>query len=319
MNREAMRRMRTPCPLALIGAEVGEGASDAGCKWGAQALRERGLAAHLHRAGRQAHWAGWVQAPGARDAAGRLRAVERFNAELAQRVLAEAQSGALPVVVGGDHSCAVGTWSAIAEHWRPQGDIGLVWVDAHLDAHTPASSPSGAPHGMPVAALLGHGTPGLTSLGGWAGKLQPDHLVILGARSFEAGELALLTSLGVRVMYMPEVAQRGFAACLAEAVAQVRRHTVAWGLSFDLDALDPADAPGTGTPVAAGIRLADAMGALRACAADPACAALEVVEYNPRHDSDGRTAQAAFDLLAAMTEPGPVADPPREAGRTCLA
>lgn len=305
-------------PLALIAAEIGEGASDGGCKEGAPALRKRGLAEHLQRAGRTAQWCGRVRAASARRPSDRLGAVERFNAELAEVVRAQVGSGALPVVVGGDHSCAIGTWSAIAEHWRPQGDIGLVWVDAHLDAHTPASSPSGAPHGMPVAALLGHGTPGLTSLGGWAGKLQPDHLVIIGARSFEAGEQALLTALGVRVMYMPEVARRGFAACLAEAVAQVRRHTVAWGLSFDLDALDPADAPGTGTPVDAGIRLADARDALRGCATDPACAALEVTEYNPKHDGDGHTAQAAFDLLAAMTEPGPVAHPTRETGSACL-
>lgn len=309
-------------PLALIAAEIGEGASDGGCKEGAPALRERGLAEHLRRAGRTARtveWRGRVRAAPARRPSERLGTVERFNAELADVVRAQLGSGALPVVVGGDHSCAIGTWSAIAEHWRPQGDIGLVWVDAHLDAHTPASSPSGAPHGMPVAALLGHGTPGLTSLCGWAGKLQPDHLVIIGARSFEAGEQALLTSLGVRVMYMAEVAQRGFAACFADAVAQVRRHTVAWGLSFDLDALDPVDAPGTGTPVDAGIRLADAARALRGCATDPACAALEVTEYNPKHDGDGHTAQAAFDLLAAMTEPGPVAHPTREAGSACLA
>ncbi|MDA7418661.1 arginase [Xenophilus arseniciresistens] len=298
-----MKHDMLPRPLALIGAEVGEGASDAGCKWGSQALRERGLAAHLRASGRAARWTGMVRAPAARHSAQRLRAVEHFSAALAQQVLGPARAGALPVVVGGDHSCAVGTWSAVAEHWRAQGDIGLVWIDAHLDAHTPATSLSGAPHGMPVAALLGHGSPGLALLQGWAGKLKPHNLVILGARSFEAGEQALLTRLGVRVMYMEEVARRGFGACFAEALALVQRHTVAWGLSFDLDALDPADAPGTGTPVAAGIALADALAALRGCAADPACAALELVEYNPLHDADGRTARAAFALLKAMTAP----------------
>ena len=305
--------------LALIGAEVGEGASDGGCKEGAQALRERGLAEYLRRAGRSARWAAQARSDEALQPAQRLRAVERFSVDLAQCVHRQAESGALPVVLGGDHSCAVGTWSAVAEHCRVRGDIGLVWVDAHLDAHTLASSPSLAPHGMPVAALLGHGTPGLTSLYGWAGKVQPRNLTIVGARSFEAGEQALLTSLGVRVMYMPEVAQRGFGACWAEAVAQVRRHTVAWGLSFDLDALDPADAPGTGTPVEAGIRLADAVQALRSCASDSACAALEVTEYNPLHDVGGRTARATFALLAAMTEPSPVKLPARVAERACVA
>lgn len=307
-------------PLALIGAEVGEGASDAGCKWGAQALRERGLAAYLRTAGRPTHWSGMVRAGAVQHSAQRLRAVEHFSAVLAQQVLGAAQADALPVVVGGDHSCAVGTWSAVAEHWRPEGDIGLLWVDAHLDAHTSATSLSGAPHGMPVAALLGHGSPGPTQLYGWVGKLRPNNIVIIGARSFEAGEQALLDRLGVRVMYMAEVAQRGFAACWDEALAQVRKETVAWGLSFDLDALDPLDAPGTGTPVAAGIALADAVQALRGCASDPRCAALELVEYNPLHDVDGRTARAAFALLRAMTAPARKAEPAcRAAEQACLA
>jgi arginase len=292
--------------LALIGAEVGEGASDHGCKWGARVLRERGLAEHLSSI-RPADWRAMVSARPAEDAEARLDSVAQFSGELALAVRQELQRGALPVVLGGDHSCAVGTWSAVAQAWRGAGDLGLVWIDAHLDAHTPATSQSLAPHGMPVAALLGHGAPGLAGLYGWRGKLKPSNVVIIGARSYEAGEQALLESLGVRVMYMPEVARRGFGACLDEALQQVRRRTAAWGLSFDLDALDPSDAPGTGTPVEAGISLAHAVQALAGLSALPGCAALEVVEYNPLHDVDGRTAQAAFDLLAAMTAPAQVA------------
>ncbi|MEJ8826242.1 arginase [Variovorax humicola] len=290
-------------PLALIGAEVGEGASDSGCKWGARALRERGLAQHLGEARRDARWVDMVGARPEQEVQSRLDSVAEFSGRLAHVVHRQLRSGAMPVVIGGDHSCAVGTWSAVADAWRGQGDIGLIWVDAHLDAHTPATSDSLAPHGMPVAALLGHGAPGLTSLYGWTGKVKPGNLVIIGARSFEAGERALLDRLGVRVMYMPEVDRRGFAACFDEALALVRRHTVAWGLSFDLDALDPADAPGTGTPVEAGIALVDAVQALRGCAADPECAAIELTEYNPLHDVAGRTAQSAFALLSSITLP----------------
>ncbi|HYP84113.1 arginase [Variovorax sp.] len=297
-------------PLALIGAEVGEGASDPGCKWGARALRQRGLAGWLDRPGRPAAWSAMVRARPASGAADRLDAVAGFSGELAQAVQGALRDGALPVVVGGDHSCAVGTWSAVAQAWRATGPVGLVWVDAHLDAHTPATSETQAPHGMPVAALLGHGAPALAGLCGWTGKLAPDHLVIIGARSYEAGERALLDRLGVRIMYMDEVRRRGFAACLDEALQRVRRGTAAWGLSFDLDALDPRDAPGTGTPVLAGIGLDDALGALRASARQPGCAALELVEYNPSHDHDGRTARAAFALLDAMT--GPALAVPRQ-------
>ncbi|WP_213956088.1 arginase [Variovorax sp. dw_954] len=287
-------------PLALIGAEVGEGASDSGCKLGAQALRERGLAQHLAGPHRDARWVDMVQARPEDQPQARLDSVEEFSVRLACAVRRQLQQGAMPVVVGGDHSCAVGTWSAVADAWREKGDIGLIWIDAHLDAHTPESSDSLAPHGMPVAALLGHGTPGLTSLYGWKGKVKPGNLVIIGARSYEAGERALLESLGVRVMYMPEVDRRGFGACLAEGLALVRRHTAAWGLSFDLDALDPADAPGTGTPVEAGIALVDALQALHGHAADPACVAMELTEYNPWRDIGGRTAASAFALLSAF-------------------
>ncbi|MDM0115536.1 arginase [Variovorax sp. J22R133] len=287
--------------LALIGAEVGEGASDSGCKWGAQVLRERGLAEHLDAPGRDARWVKMVCARPEEEAQARMESVGQFSIELAQVVQHQLQRGTQPVVVGGDHSCAVGTWSAVAQVWRERGDIGLIWVDAHLDAHTPATSDSLAPHGMPVAALLGHGVPGLTELYGWAGKVKPGNLVIIGARSFESGEQALLDRLGVRVMYMPEVDRRGFEACFDEALALVRRHTVAWGLSFDLDALDPADAPGTGTPVDAGIALADAAHAMRGCALEVDCVAIELTEYNPVHDVEGRTAQSAFALLSSIT------------------
>jgi len=300
-------------PLALIGAEVGEGASDPGCKWGARALRRHGLAEALDRADRHASWSAMVRARPARSGTGtgtgtdetRLEVVSRFSAALAQAVTRALRQGARPVVVGGDHSCAVGTWSAVARAWRAAGPLGLIWVDAHLDAHTPDTSLSQAPHGMPVAALLGHGPHALAGLYGWRGKLAPSHLVIIGARSYEAGERALLERLGVRVMYMDEVARRGFGACMEEALARVRRGTAAWGLSFDLDALDPRDAPGTGTPVQAGIALAEALPALRAAARLPGCAALEIVEYNPAHDVDGRTARAAVALAGAMAGAAP--------------
>ncbi|MDM0044857.1 arginase [Variovorax dokdonensis] len=287
--------------LALIGAEVGEGASDPGCKWGARALRERGLAEFLARPERPAGWSSMVRARSAQSAAERLDAVAAFSSRLAQAVTRALRRGDLPVVIGGDHSCAVGTWSAVAQAHRPGGPIGLIWVDAHLDAHTPATSHTQAPHGMPVAALLGHGASALAGLYGWLGKIRPEHLVIVGARSYEAGEKALLERLGVRIMYMPEVQRRGFGACMEEAMQRVRRATSAWGLSFDLDALDPVDAPGTGTPVESGIGLQAALDALRDCARQPGCAALELVEYNPAHDVDGRTALASFALLDAAT------------------
>lgn len=284
--------------LHLIGAEVGEGASDGGCKWGAAALRERGVVQALTGAGRAVFWGDNITAQ-AMQASSRLAAIEAFSVALAGSVEGALRQGHQPVVIGGDHSCAVGTWSAAAQVLRPHGRLGLVWIDAHLDAHTPDSSDSQAPHGMPLAALLGHGSDGMVSLYGWRGKLLPTDVVVIGARSFELAEAALLATLGVRVMLMEEVQRRGFAACFDEARALVKRGTVAWGLSLDLDGLDPLDAPGTGTPVESGIRLADALPVLATCREDAEFLAMELAEYNPLRDFGGLTAEAAKKLLCA--------------------
>lgn len=288
--------------LHLVGAAVGEGASDGGCKWGAAALREHGIAQALAATGRTVTWGDTVTAQ-PMLATSRLNAIEGFSERLAGTVAQVLRQNQQPLVLGGDHSCAVGTWSAVADHLRPKGALGLIWIDAHLDAHTPETSDSQAPHGMPVAALLGHGSAGMTDLFGWRHKLQPQHLVIIGARSYEPAEKALLDSLGVRVMFMPEVLERGFAACFDEARSRVQAGTAGWGISFDLDGLDPRDAPGTGTPVEQGIRLADALQVLAGCSEDPQFVALEVTEYNPLRDFGGQTAQAATELVCAMLAP----------------
>ena len=291
-----------PPVLHLIGAEVGEGASDGGCKWGASALREQGIVQALSAAGRVVTWGDNVTAH-ALQANSRIEAIEVFSTQLAASVEKVLRQGHQPLVIGGDHSCAVGTWSAVAQTLRPEGTLGLIWIDAHLDAHTPDTSDSQAPHGMPLASLLGHGSAGMTSLYGWSQKLLPQNVVVIGARSYEAPEQALLSGLGVRVMYMEEVLERGFAACFAEARALVTATTAGWGITFDVDGLDPLDAPGTGTPVETGIRLADALPVLSGCSHDPKFVAMELTEYNPLRDFGGRTAKAATALVCAALAP----------------
>ncbi|WNO05670.1 arginase [Rhodoferax mekongensis] len=288
--------------LHIIGAAVGEGASDGGCKWGAAALKDHGMARALAATGRTVTWGDTISAQ-PMLATSRLHAIEVFSDHLSVAVQQVLRHGQQPLVVGGDHSCAVGTWSAVADHVRPQGALGLIWIDAHLDAHTPDTSDTQAPHGMPLAALLGHGAPGMTGLFGWSGKLRPEHVALIGARSYEPAEQALLARLGVRVMYMPEVLERGFAACFAEAQAIAQSGTAGWGISLDLDGLDPRDAPGTGTPVEQGIRLADALAVLAGCQQQAGFVAMELTEYNPLRDFGGRTAQAATDLVCAVLAP----------------
>ncbi|HVL57150.1 MAG TPA: arginase [Burkholderiaceae bacterium] len=304
--------MTTNRTIELLGAAVGEGAPDSRCRAAPAVLRRWGLARRLGLRGRRARWGPSVRSDLALLDLGPLAVVSEFSPRLAAAVAASMGHGRLPIVIGGDHSCAVGTWSGAAHALRERGPLGLIWIDAHLDSHTPETSETQMPHGMPLAALLGHGPPQLTQVADDQPKLRPEHLVLIGPRSWEAGEAALLSRLGVRVITSTEVGERGFRDCIDEALARVRDATAGWGLSFDLDALDPADAPGTGTPVELGIRLDEVAAALHGLAGDERFVAGELVEYNPALDPQRVTAAAVETLLSAMLADRPPARPDRE-------
>jgi arginase len=299
---EAMRTVE------LIGAALGEGAPDRRTRGGPGSLRQWGLGRRLSARGRRVRWGPQVASDLDLLPQGPMAVVAEFSGRLADCVRGSLAAGRLPVVIGGDHSCAVGTWSAAAVALRGRGRagqpgrLGLVWIDAHLDAHTPETSETKMPHGMPIASLLGHGPAALTAVADAGAKLRPEDLVLIGPRSWESGEAALLERLGVRVMTGGEVARRGFADCMREAVARVTAATAGWGVSFDLDALDPRDAPGTGVRVADGLRLAEVSAALHGLAADPRLVACELVEYTPELDTDRVTAAAAECVLGALVD-----------------
>jgi arginase len=291
--------MPTTSSIEWIAAEIGEGAQVIGCKHGPAVLRMRGIETGASEA------EAWsvVTSDATLSRHGKMAVVTQFVPRLAHAVSAALDRGSFPVIVGGDHSCAVGTWSAIAQRYRTQGEIGLIWIDAHLDSHTPNTSESQAPHGMPLAVLLGQGDRALTELYGWSGKLRPEHVVVIGARSYEEGEDKLLTSLGVRVMTIDEVRTRGMLACMAEAIERVSLGTIGYGITFDVDGLDPLDAPGVGSPVENGIRLAAAVDALGLVAHDDRLLGFELVEYNPELDDEAATtANACESLLDAVLD-----------------
>jgi len=223
-----------------------------------------------------------------------LEMVTGLSAEVKKCLL----GGSVPLVLGGDHSIAIGTWSGVKAAVADE-DIGLIWIDAHMDAHTPKTSPSSNIHGMPLAALLGQGEGGFTNLEGISPKLKPENVCLIGIRSFEAGEEALLKRLGVRVFFMKDVEEKGFAAVFEEARHQLAAHR--FGLSIDVDAFDPEEAPGTGTPEAFGLRFKDAKNALQGLAQDPAFLALEITEFNPHRDLNSKTCQLVWDLVATLT------------------
>jgi arginase len=243
----------------------------------------------------------WHDAPELRGAAA-FPLGARHAAKVADAVAAAIAAGQFPAVIGGDHAVAMGTWGGVAralDH-RP---LGLIWFDAHLDAHTLETTPSMNAHGMGAAALLGHGHAPFRAIAG--GALRPEHLCYVGIRSYEPGEMALLRRLGVRIILMEEVARRGIAAALDEALAIATRGTAAFGITIDLDGFDPEDVPGVGLKVPNGPRGAPTLAALAPIARHPALAAIELVEYIPEFDKDLRTARLARDILISLLAPQP--------------
>jgi arginase len=168
-----------------------------------------------------------------------------------------------------------------------------------MDSHTFETTPSGAIHGMPLAVLLGHGAEELTSQGVQLPKVKPEHVALVGIRSFEPGEEALLKSLNVRIYYIEEVQERGLDACMQEALARVSQATAGYGVTIDLDSMDPSDAPGVGSPETNGLTAADLCHSLRFLRETPGLQALEITEYNPHRDLEQRTLHVIEDLIVA--------------------
>ena len=279
----------------LIGVASGLGGADAACAQAPARLAAAGLEEQLRRFGIEASWVATL-AP-KRNGGGMAGAVAMLCSELAARVAQSVRAGRLPCVIGGDHSSAVGTWSGAATARKARGPLGLIWIDAHMDSHTPGTSPSGRPHGMPLAALLGqcdHALAGLED-----GMLLPRHVCLVGVRSYEAAEAELLERLGVRVFGIEEVVRRGLAGTMVDAMAIANEGTAGYGVTLDLDALDPREVPAVATPASFGIRGEELVREFERIGRDPKLVAFELAEYCPRLDRDGRSERLICRLLCA--------------------
>ena len=279
--------------VELIGAGWGLGGPEPGCADAPQALMPL-VATELERAGVPV-LAGPILRPSGTERRRQL-AVSKLCGLLASAVAESLRRGRLPCVLGGDHSCAGGTWTGVAR--ATKGPLGIVWVDAHMDAHTPKTSHTGRLHGMPLAWLLGQDDDPLYGLA--TGVLEPEHVALIGVRSYEPEERERLERLGVRVFYMNDIERDGVEATLDKALAIATRGTVAFGVSIDLDVVTPDEAPGVGTPVPGGISSADLTRALERIGPRPDLAALELVEYSPRLDPSGRSGRVAVDIVRAL-------------------
>lgn len=291
-----------PAPLPLIGAATGSGAPDEGCADGPQSLHDGHLLKQLASTGLKAEWLEILSAPLRSQGADPLATIAALDAKLATMTERLTRDARKFTAIGGDHSAAIGLWSGVARAARP-GTFGMIWVDAHMDSHTFDTTPSRMIHGMPVAALLGHGEPVLTRLTGNGAAVKPENLCLIGTRSWEEGEAALLERLGARVIKMPEVDSRGFAAAFDEAIAIATDGTARFGISIDIDAFDPGEITGTGLHVPDGLYKDDVVHALRKLRQQPTLAGVEIAEYNPHHDHNGETAKLIGDMIAAVFAP----------------
>lgn len=278
--------------IELIGAAWGLGGADPGCAQAPEALIPL-LAPPLERCGANVMLGPVLHPPAAERR--KEAAVSKLCSMLATAVAEAMRQGRVPCVIGGDHTCAGGTWTGVGRMLR--GDLGLVWIDAHMDSHTPSTSHTGRLHGMPLAWLLGQADDALYGL--TTGVVDPGHVALIGVRSYEPEEQQRLDRLGVRVFHIEEVRRRGLDTVFAEAMEIATQGTAGFGISIDLDAVTPEEAPGVGTPVPDGIVGRELARALLAVGERPGFAAIELVEYLPRLDPDGRSARVAIALLLA--------------------
>ncbi len=227
-----------------------------------------------------------------------LAEIVQANRKLAEQVQRVLGRGGFPLVLGGDHSIAVGTIAGAAAHARTRGKkVGVLWVDAHSDINTPATSPSGNVHGMPLAALLGLGPAALGAIGGRGRKLEPGNVALVGLRSVDDGEREHLRELGVHTYTMADIDRHGLHIVLEKALGEVTKHTDFLHVSFDLDAADPAVAPGVGTPVRGGLNYREAHLVMESVADTGRLTSLELVEVNPILDDRNRSADFAVELV----------------------
>ncbi|MGH2669348.1 MAG: arginase [bacterium] len=286
-------------PIRLLGVPMDLGAARRGTDMGPSAIRAARLEARLEELGHEVKDAGNVFAPepetrkvketGLRFASEIIQACET----LARRVRAAREKDEFPLVLGGDHSIAMGTVGGIA---APGTRVGVLWIDAHADFNRPETSPSGNVHGMPLAALVGRGDPRLTGIAGVTPKVQEDKIALVGARSIDDVERKELQDSDVTVFTMRDIDELGMRRVMEQAIDIVTHGTDWVHGSVDMDVVDPAYAPGVGTPVPGGITFREAHLALEMVADSKAMRSLEIVEVNPILDQRNQTAELAVGL-----------------------
>jgi arginase len=220
--------------------------------------------------------------------------------KLADHVEAALEEGSIPIILGGDHSIAIGSVSGLASfHRQRDNKVGVIWFDAHGDMNTPETSPSGNIHGMPFAVILGHGAKELPQIGGFSPKVYPEDCVLIGARSIDPEEAVTLKNSGIRVVTMRELDERGMSAVMDEAMWLASRRTAGFHVTMDMDFVDPDYAPGVGTPVQGGPTYRESHLAMEKIADSGKMLSFELAEVNPVLDIANRTAELGVQLISS--------------------
>ncbi|WP_018923775.1 arginase [Salsuginibacillus kocurii] len=289
--------------LSLLGVPMDLGQNRRGVDMGPSAMRYAGAVERLEAIGYNVEDLGELRVEKDRiktESTSNLKhlpevaAISQSLAEYVKDILSRSH---FPLILGGDHSISIGTLAGASSQFK---NMGVIWYDAHGDLNTAETSPSGNIHGMPLAVGLGHGHPKLTSIGGDEPKINPEHVVIIGARALDEGEKEYIEKTGMKVLTMHEVDRRGMASVMQEAIDTLSTTCDGVHLSLDLDGLDPIDAPGVGTPVVGGLSYRESHLAMEMLAEADILTSAEFVEVNPILDEKNKTAEAAVALIGSL-------------------
>ncbi len=286
--------------IRIIGAPMDLGADRRGVDIGPSAIRYAGLSYHLRLLGYTIRDIGNIVVPqpeSQTEGNPQLKYLEpivQASEELEHIVGSALADGEFPLVLGGDHSIALGSISGVV---NKHNSLGVIWIDAHPDFNTAETSPSGNIHGMILAALTGLGDSRLTAVGGSTHRLNPAHIAIVGARDIDKGERDLLQMHHVHVFTMSDIDRNGISAIMDQAIAVAGQNNNPIHLSLDMDALDPREAPGVGTPVRGGLSYREAHLAMEMIAATHQLCSMDVVEVNSILDRENATALLAVELI----------------------
>lgn len=293
--------------ISIIGVPVDYGQTRRGVDMGPSAIRYAGVVERLKAIGHVVTDEGDIRLPlnnyqintSIKDSKLlNLQEVIKINTALAEKVLSVTKKKQFPLILGGDHSIAIGTLAGLGSYYK---NLGVIWFDAHADLNTPDTTPSGNIHGMPLAVSLGLGHEALVNIHNYSPKIKPENIVIIGARSVDAGERLLIKERGIKVYTMHQIDRLGMTRVMEDAIAHLTAQQVdGVHLSLDLDGIDPLYTPGVGTPVPGGITYRESHLAMEMLQEAGFVTSAEFVEVNPILDERNKTADVAVALMGSL-------------------